>query len=463
LKINNETIVALSTPQGEGAIGVIRLSGVEAVAIADKLFDGRKALQEQKSHTIHFGKIVADNELIDEVVVSIFRAPHSYTGEDVIEISCHGSPFILKKIMDLCVTEGALPAKPGEFTMRAFFNGKLDLSQAEAVADIIASENKAQHEMAFKQMRGGYSALIAGLRNELIEFAALIELELDFSEEDVEFANRDKFTQLIQKIKSTVESLIRSFDLGTVLKNGIPVAIVGEPNVGKSTLLNALLQEEKAIVSDIAGTTRDFIEDTLSIDGIQFRFIDTAGIRQTNDTLESIGIERSFQKMKSASIVLFLCDIQQPYKQIVEDFKKLVFTPEQEVIILLNKSDNIVQCDAYDIEEAVSTLSGKKAIALSAATGLHIDKLTNLLLEIVADKKMQHNGLFVSNARHLSALQETLLHLQQIETGLAQNISGEFLSIDIKMALHSLGLITGTIELDKDILGTIFGKFCIGK
>ncbi|MCC7030483.1 MAG: 50S ribosome-binding GTPase, partial [Chitinophagaceae bacterium] len=327
----------------------------------------------------------------------------------------------------------------------------------------IASENKAQHEMAFKQMRGGYSAVIAGLRNELIEFSALIELELDFSEEDVEFANRDKFTQLIQKIKSTVESLIRSFELGNVLKNGIPVAIVGEPNVGKSTLLNALLLEEKAIVSDIAGTTRDFIEDTLSIDGIQFRFIDTAGIRHTNDTLESIGIERSFQKMKSASIVLFLCDIQQPYKLIVDDFKKLVFTPEQEVIILLNKSDNIVQCDAYDIEEAVSTLSGKKTIALSAATGLQIDQLTKMLLQIVSAKKMQHNGLFVSNARHLSALQETLLHLQQIETGLAQNISGEFLSIDIKMALHSLGLITGTIELDKDILGTIFGKFCIGK
>ena len=228
-------------------------------------------------------------------------------------------------------------------------------------------------------------------------------------------------------------------------------------------MLNALLQEEKAIVSDIAGTTRDFIEDTLSIDGIQFRFIDTAGIRQTTDKLEAIGIERSFQKMKSASIVLFLCDIQQPYKQIVDDFQKMVFSPEQEIIILLNKSDNIVQCDAYDIEEAVSTLTGKKSIALSAATGLNIDQLSKMLLQIVSDKKMQHNGLFVSNARHLSALQETLIHLQQIETGLAQNISGEFLSIDIKMALHSLGLITGTIELDKDILGTIFGKFCIGK
>ncbi|MBK9299860.1 MAG: tRNA uridine-5-carboxymethylaminomethyl(34) synthesis GTPase MnmE [Bacteroidetes bacterium] len=459
----HDTIVALSTPLGEGALGVIRLSGLLAIDIVDAFFIGKKKIKDQQSHTLHFGKIVVQDEIIDEVVVSVFKNPHSYTGEDVIEMSCHGSPFILKSIIDICQQHGARLAKPGEFTMRAFLNGKLDLSQAEAVADIIASENKAQHEMAFKQMRGGYSDVIASLRNELIEFAALIELELDFSEEDVEFANREKFMQLILKMKQTVSTLIQSFEMGNVLKHGIPVAIIGEPNAGKSTLLNKLLHEEKAIVSDIAGTTRDFIEDTIQIEGIQFRFIDTAGIRQTDDNLEAIGIARSFQKMKSAKIILFIVDIQKDYKQIVNDFKQLAILPTQHVLILLNKSDRIVDCNAYDIEEAISTLTGKKVMEISAYTGRNLERLTHELVNIVHAEKLQHNGLFVTNARHLSALQETLLHIQQIELGLQDNISGEFLSIDIKMALHSLGIITGVIELDKDILGTIFGKFCIGK
>jgi len=440
------------------------LSGEQAFGIIDAIFEGKKKIADVKSHTLHFGKIINEQkEIIDEVVVSIYKNPHSYTGEDVVEISCHGSKFIIQKIMELCQQKGAKSAKPGEFTQRAFLNGKLDLSQAESVADIIAAENKVQHEMAFNQMRGGYSAIIEGLRNELIEFAALIELELDFSEEDVEFADREKFSLLITKIKTTVTHLIQSFELGNVLKNGIPVAIVGEPNVGKSTLLNVLLKEEKAIVSDIAGTTRDFIEDTLIIDGVQFRFIDTAGMRATEDTLEAIGIERSYQKLKSAKIVLYLADIQKEYQDIVKDFKLLEINEDQKVIILLNKFDKMSSGNAFEIEEAIETLTQQKTIVISAAENKNIDKLQTELLKIVQHEKLNFDGIIVTNARHINALKDTLIHLNQIEQGLNQHISGDFLSIDIRMALQSLGEITGTVELDRDILGTIFGKFCIGK
>jgi tRNA modification GTPase len=440
------------------------LSGEQAFDIIDAIFEGKKKIADVKSHTLHFGKIINEQkEIIDEVVVSIYKNPHSYTGEDVVEISCHGSKFIIQKIMELCQQKGAKSAKPGEFTQRAFLNGKLDLSQAESVADIIAAENKVQHEMAFNQMRGGYSAIIEGLRNELIEFAALIELELDFSEEDVEFADREKFSLLITKIKTTVSHLIQSFELGNVLKNGIPVAIVGEPNVGKSTLLNVLLKEEKAIVSDIAGTTRDFIEDTLIIDGVQFRFIDTAGMRATEDTLEAIGIERSYQKLKSAKIVLYLADIQKEYQDIVEDFKLLEINEDQKVIILLNKFDKMSSGNAFEIVEAIETLTHQKTIVISAAENKNIDKLQTELLKIVQHEKLNFDGIIVTNARHINALKDTLIHLNQIEQGLNQHISGDFLSIDIRMALQSLGEITGTVELDRDILGTIFGKFCIGK
>ena len=440
------------------------MSGEQAFDIIDAIFEGKKKIADVKSHTLHFGKIINEQkEIIDEVVVSIYKNPHSYTGEDVVEISCHGSKFIIQKIMELCQQKGAKSAKPGEFTQRAFLNGKLDLSQAESVADIIAAENKVQHEMAFNQMRGGYSAIIEGLRNELIEFAALIELELDFSEEDVEFADREKFSLLITKIKTTVTHLIQSFELGNVLKNGIPVAIVGEPNVGKSTLLNVLLKEEKAIVSDIAGTTRDFIEDTLIIDGVQFRFIDTAGMRATEDTLEAIGIERSYQKLKSAKIVLYLADIQKEYQDIVEDFKLLEINEDQKVIILLNKFDKMSSGNAFEIVEAIETLTHQKTIVISAAENKNIDKLQTELLKIVQHEKLNFDGIIVTNARHINALKDTLIHLNQIEQGLNQHISGDFLSIDIRMALQSLGEITGTVELDRDILGTIFGKFCIGK
>ena len=440
------------------------MSGEQAFGIIDAIFEGKKKIADVKSHTLHFGKIINEQkEMIDEVVVSIYKNPHSYTGEDVVEISCHGSKFIIQKIMELCQQKGAKSAKPGEFTQRAFLNGKLDLSQAESVADIIAAENKVQHEMAFNQMRGGYSAIIEGLRNELIEFAALIELELDFSEEDVEFADREKFSLLITKIKTTVSHLIQSFELGNVLKNGIPVAIVGEPNVGKSTLLNVLLKEEKAIVSDIAGTTRDFIEDTLIIDGVQFRFIDTAGMRATEDRLEAIGIERSYQKLKSAKIVLYLADIQKEYQDIVEDFKLLEINEDQKVIILLNKFDKMSSGNAFEIVEAIETLTHQKTIVISAAENKNIDKLQTELLKIVQHEKLNFDGIIVTNARHINALKDTLIHLNQIEQGLNQHISGDFLSIDIRMALQSLGEITGTVELDRDILGTIFGKFCIGK
>lgn len=440
------------------------MSGEQAFGIIDAIFEGKKKIADVKSHTLHFGKIINEQkEIIDEVVVSIYKNPHSYTGEDVVEISCHGSKFIIQKIMELCQQKGAKSAKPGEFTQRAFLNGKLDLSQAESVADIIAAENKVQHEMAFNQMRGGYSAIIEGLRNELIEFAALIELELDFSEEDVEFADREKFSLLITKIKTTVTHLIQSFELGNVLKNGIPVAIVGEPNVGKSTLLNVLLKEEKAIVSDIAGTTRDFIEDTLIIDGVQFRFIDTAGMRATEDRLEAIGIERSYQKLKSAKIVLYLADIQKEYQDIVEDFKLLEINEGQKVIILLNKFDKMSSGNAFEIVEAIETLTHQKTIVISAAENKNIDKLQTELLKIVQHEKLNFDGIIVTNARHINALKDTLIHLNQIEQGLNQHISGDFLSIDIRMALQSLGEITGTVELDRDILGTIFGKFCIGK
>lgn len=440
------------------------MSGEQAFDIIDAIFEGKKKIADVKSHTLHFGKIINEQkEIIDEVVVSIYKNPHSYTGEDVVEISCHGSKFIIQKIMELCQQKGAKSAKPGEFTQRAFLNGKLDLSQAESVADIIAAENKVQHEMAFNQMRGGYSAIIEGLRNELIEFAALIELELDFSEEDVEFADREKFSLLITKIKTTVSHLILSFELGNVLKNGIPVAIVGEPNVGKSTLLNVLLKEEKAIVSDIAGTTRDFIEDTLIIDGVQFRFIDTAGMRATEDTLEAIGIERSYQKLKSAKIVLYLADIQKEYQDIVEDFKLLEINEDQKVIILLNKFDKMSSGNAFEIVEAIETLTQQKTIVISAAENKNIDKLQTELLKIVQHEKLNFDGIIVTNARHINALKDTLIHLNQIEQGLNQHISGDFLSIDIRMALQSLGEITGTVELDRDILGTIFSQFCIGK
>lgn len=460
-KNNSDTIVAQATPPGVGAIGVVRISGEQSIAIADTIFFGKK-LSKQESHTLHFGLIKDKETVIDEVLVSLFKNPHSFTGEDSIEISAHGSPYVLQQIISLCIKNGARLAAAGEFTQRAFMNGKLDLSQAESVADIIASESKGQHEMAIKQMRGGYSEQMEELRQELIDFTALIELELDFSEEDVEFADREKFFKLINTTNDVIENLIQSFQYGNVLKNGVPVAIVGEPNVGKSTLLNALLNEEKAIVSDIAGTTRDFIEDELTIDGIAFRFIDTAGIRVTEDILESKGIERSFQKLKDASIVLYLADINKPHKEIAQDVKNIEFATEQDVIILLNKSDTFENyCSAYDVEEAVSLLTDYTALEMSAATQRNLDKLKTLLVQTIEKRKVQ-TDIQVSNARHLAALQTAQESLLKVESGLKHNISGEFISIDARVALDALGSITGKIT-NEDVLSSVFSRFCIGK
>lgn len=456
------TIVALSTPPGIGAIGVIRLSGAESIRIIAKLFEGKNIVRAQ-SRTLHFGKLIYNERLLDEVVVSIFKNPNSYTGEDVVEISCHGSNFIIQEIIKACIELGAVLAKPGEFTQRAFLNGKIDLSQAESVADIIASENQRQLDLAFNQMRGGYSAEIQNLRQELIEFAALIELELDFSDEDVEFADRNHFSFLLQKIITTVSKLIHSFDLGNVIKSGIPVAIIGQPNVGKSTLLNALLQEDKAIVSDIAGTTRDFIEDVLNIGGYTFRFIDTAGLRETNDVLEAKGIERSLEKLLTAKIVLYLADIEQNFKEIVSEFSKLRINHGQTALILLNKSDKLVTCNAYDVEEAVATLSKTRTLELAASTGRNVEKLKEILIEVVEQERIAQGNMIVTNARHAEALNRTLVSIQQVQQGMQEGLSGDLLSVDIRTALQSLAEITGSIETDRDILGTVFSKFCIGK
>lgn len=455
------TIVALATAQGNSAIAIVRMSGEDAILIADKIFKGKK-LGAQASHTIHFGKIMDGDDVVDEVVISLFKGPNSYNGEDTIEISCHGSPYIIKRVIETCTKAGAQLALPGEFTKRAFMNGKLDLSQAEAVADIIASENESQHKMALRQMRGGYSEKIKSLRQELIDFAALMELELDFSEEDVEFADRKKFLDLVSQSLQVIEKLIQSFQLGNVIKKGIPIAIIGKPNVGKSTLLNCLLNEEKAIVSEIAGTTRDFIEDSLQINGITYRFIDTAGIRETDDILEARGIERSYEKIKLADIVLYLADIHKPYQEIVEEFKSFHFEAHQKVIIVLTKSDDEAGlCNAYDIEEAVSTLCKRITLEISAKHHRNIDKLLSLI-EKQAQTHDRGFDYIVSNARHLQAFQQAYESLLQVQKGLLEKVSGEFISIDIRTALQALGTITGQIS-SEDVLSSVFSRFCIGK
>jgi tRNA modification GTPase len=459
----HDTIVALATPQGVGAIGIIRLSGSQSIALSDFFFRGNKSLRAFKSHTLHYGHLYDGERLLDEVVVSVYKGPRSYTGEDVVEISCHGSAYILSEVLQVFVRAGARTAKPGEFTQRAFFNGKLDLSQAESVADIIASENTAQHQLAFSQMRGGYTEVLQALRNELITFAGLIELELDFSQEDVAFADRSSLRELLTRIQKTLHQLIESFQLGNVLKKGIPVAIVGEPNVGKSTLLNALLNEEKAMVSDIAGTTRDVIEDVLSIEGVAFRFLDTAGLRETSDVLEAAGIERSYEKLKTAHVVLYLGDIRKPVEEWGDDIARLPLAAHQQVLLLLNKADLVLSEEAVLKVEAIGKALGRKVMALSAKDGLQLDALKKHLVEWVIQHPSNRQGMIVSNARHVEALKATLQSLEVIGEGMAQGISGDLLAIDIRMALFHLGSITGQVEIDRDILGTIFGKFCIGK
>jgi tRNA modification GTPase len=449
-----ETIVALATPNGIGAIGVIRLSGPDAIKIINSVFKG-KDLEKQDSHTIHFGTIRNGETVVDEVLVSLFIAPKSYTKENVVEISCHGSKYIIDTIIRLFIKQGARLAKPGEFTLRAFLNGGLDLSQAEAVADLIASNSKASHQLALQQMRGGYSNELKALRERLIHFASMIELELDFSEEDVEFANREELKKLILHIHQLVFKLIQSFDLGNVIKNGVPVVIAGKPNVGKSTLLNALLNEERAIVSEIAGTTRDTIEDEMNIKGINFRFIDTAGIRETQDIVEAKGVERTFEKIKSSAVVMYLFDPSETndteLQEILADLKSVTEQNNSTLLVVSNKSD------IYPL-----TMDNKQIISISAKEKLNLDLLEEALLDAVNFNSLNSGEVIVSNIRHLEALKKADESLNCVLEGIDNPVTSDFLALDIKQALHYLGEIVGAVTTD-DLLDNIFSKFCIGK
>ena len=457
----SDTICALSTPAGSGAIGVIRLSGENAVQAVSSIFKG-KSIEKQPTQSLLFGRIVDGEEVLDEVLLSLFKGPHSYTGEDVIEISAHGSPYILRSILSLLLEQGVRMATAGEFTQRAYLNGKLDLAQAEAVGDLIASESKAAHDVAIQQMRGGISKKINELRQELIQFTALIELELDFAEEDVEFADRDDLKELVNKILDILETLLHSFDKGNVMKNGLPVSIVGKPNVGKSTLLNALLNEEKAIVSDIAGTTRDSIEDTVNIGGIAFRFIDTAGIRETNDVVESIGIERTYQAVEKSSLVMYLVDLAvediEAAEKEFEALKKDYTNGQRQFLMVLNKMDVLKERPSAKEEKLVEDQYWISALHKDGMQAL-FDKLES----IAAELQMGGQDIIVSSLRHQQALQQSSDALKRVKEGLESNITGDFLAMDIRQALHYLGEITGSIEVDRDILGTIFSQFCIGK
>ncbi|MBK7430321.1 MAG: tRNA uridine-5-carboxymethylaminomethyl(34) synthesis GTPase MnmE [Bacteroidetes bacterium] len=460
---STETIAALATPPGMGAIAVVRLSGTRAIEIADEFFIARKKgvrLVNAKSHTLHFGVIKKGGEMIDEVLISVFKDPHSYTGENTVEISCHGSVFIQQQILSLCHQHGARYAQPGEFTLRAFLNRKLDLSQAEAVADLIASDSAGSHKLALEQMRGGFSAEITMLRQELIHFASLIELELDFAEEDVEFANRDELKQTINKLQKYISRLIESFDLGNVIRTGIPVVIAGKPNVGKSTLLNALLNEDRAIVSEIAGTTRDTIEEEIVLGGIKFRFIDTAGIRETKDAIESIGVSKTFEKMKQSPVVLYLFDLQETgagdLKIELEDISKDLHT-EIRLYPIGNKVDKE---NSKAIQYEFSHFSNITFI--SAKEKINIDSIVSLLLSFANSGTNVNGSAIVTNVRHIQELRETAQALTNVYNGLEQKVTNDFIAGDLRMALHHLGLITGAITTD-DLLENIFSKFCIGK
>lgn len=463
--MQQDTIIALATPSGVGAISVIRLSGENAITIVDAFFTSikkGKTLKNQKTHTIHLGHIVHQNTIIDEVLVSVFKNPNSYTGENVVEISCHGSSFIQQEIIQLFLQNGCRMADNGEFTMRAFLNGKMDLSQAEAVADVIASNSAASHQMAIQQMRGGITNELKELRAQLLDFAALIELELDFSGEDVEFADRTKFKELVAKITFVLKRLIDSFSFGNAMKNGIPVAIIGEPNVGKSTLLNTLLNEEKAIVSDIAGTTRDAIEDELIIDGVAFRFIDTAGIRDTKDVVESIGIKKTYEKAENAQLIIFLIDSNK-YAYSREEFLAEIETiktrfPTKRLLVIANKIDTLSCHDSAILQSEIENL-----ILLSAKNKTGIEELKNELTSLVNIGALSNNETIVTNSRHFEALNNALIAISSVQEGIDLEISTDLFSIDIRECLRHLGNITGEYDVDKDILGHIFGNFCIGK
>ena len=467
----NDSIVALATPSGAGAIAIIRISGEDAITIGNSVFQSIKGkdLTQQKSHTLHLGHIIDNQKTLDEVLVSIFKGPHSYTGENSIEISCHGSTYIQQQIIQLLLRNGCRMANPGEFTLRAFLNGKLDLSQAEAVADLISSDNEASHQIAMQQMRGGFSNEIAKLREELLNFASLIELELDFAEEDVEFADRTQFHELLNRIEFVLKRLIDSFAVGNVIKNGIPVAIVGEPNVGKSTLLNALLNEERAIVSHIAGTTRDTIEDELVIGGIGFRFIDTAGIRETEDHIESIGIRKTFEKIEQAQVVLYLVDGSRLSVDgkletlLLEVGKTRNQFPQKPILVIINKMDLISPENVSIIDKKLTTNNQQlTTIYISAKENIGVEELKNQLLSFVNTGALRNNETIVTNTRHYDSLLKALDEIQKVKYGLQTNLSSDLMAIDIKEALYHFGMITGQVTND-ELLGNIFANFCIGK
>lgn len=468
-----DTICAASTAQGIGALGVIRVSGKDSFSIVNSIFKGTD-LTKAESHTVHYGFIISPDtqhptpniqhqttnplpEIIDEVMVAVFRAPKTFTAEDLVEISCHGSPFIQQQILEVLIKNGARMADPGEFTQRAFLNGRIDLSQAEAVADLISAENKASHRIALNQMRGGVSTELNELRDELINFTSLIELELDFSDEDVEFADRKELGELIQKIKSKIKKLISTFEYGNAVKNGVPVAIIGKPNAGKSTLLNALLNEERAIVSDIAGTTRDTIEETITISGITFRFIDTAGIRETTDTIEAIGVEKAKEKVAQAKVVIHL------YEDDIEILKQLEELLREKIVFnLLSKIDKEGHNKELDLETLKAEHPNYHHFGLSVKKNINLDRLEAELVESVRSG-VDENTVIITNIRHREALLNALEALQNVETGMKTGLPGDLLAFHLRDTLRHIGSITGQIDVDRDILGTIFGKFCIGK
>jgi tRNA modification GTPase len=460
---NSDTICAISSPPGTGGIAVIRVSGPDTFSLCNKVFRSSQkglSLSKANSHTIHFGEITRGDEILDEVLVSIFRSPHSYTGEDVLEISCHGSSYIQQNMLELLFSLGIRLARPGEFTLRAFLNRKFDLSQAEAVADLIASGSRNSHDLALRQMRGGFSLKIKELRQRLIEFTALIELELDFSEENVEFASRPDLLNLLGELETDITRLVQSFSIGNVMKNGIPVAIIGKPNVGKSTLLNAILNEEKAIVSEFPGTTRDAIEDTINIGGYSFRFIDTAGLRPSADVVENIGIGRTWEKINEASIILYVFDTTllsfHEVMDSVAEFKDMIDNTSKKLVLIGNKTDLLVELprgfkDFVELETIFVSAKRKENIHLIAES---------LVKSMVSDDI--YVDTIVSNARHLEALQNALDSIKETFSGLKSGVTPDLLTVDIRKALHHLGEITGEITTD-EILGNIFSKFCIGK
>lgn len=459
----SDTICALSTPPGTGAIAIIRISGAEAFRVCaeifhpfEKKFDFRKV----KSHSIHLGSIKAGDTFIDEVLMSAFRAPNSYTGEDVIEISCHGSGYIQQKILELLLSKDLRLAKPGEFTLRAFLNGKFDLSQAEAVADLIASKSSVSHDLAIRQMRGGFSKKIRELRKKLVEFTALIELELDFGEEDVEFANRSDLKNLLEEIQKEISTLLKSFSLGNVLKNGIPVAIIGKTNVGKSTILNAILNEERAIVSEIPGTTRDTVEDTIVIGGYSFRFIDTAGLRAAENKIESIGIEKTWEKIHEASVILYVFDVNEDsFSDVIKaisDFRELVEDKSKNLILIGNKTDKLEV-----LPKGFKKFVEYETVFVSGKRKENIHLIAESLLKTIQQADIT-NEVIISNTRHYEALQMTLNSITEVFNGLSNNLSPDLLTIDIRSALYHLGEITGEITTE-EILGNIFSRFCVGK